>query len=118
MMIGQVQHDLVVFEGPDPILTLANIALDQVDAGRQRRRAVVRRRSQVVEDGDLVPLFEQELRASLADEAGSTGDQHLHSCGLYPTLEWATNWPRDTAVTASSLLLNSPGLSWVPLPLP
>ena len=59
MMVGKVEDDLVVFERLDPILALANVAFDQVDAGGQGGRAVMRRRTQVVEDGDLVPLLEQ-----------------------------------------------------------
>jgi len=77
-----MDHDLVLSEGLDPVLTPADIALDQLHTDRQRWRAIVGRRRQVIEDSDLMPLLEEQLPGALTYEAGAAGDQHLHFCGL------------------------------------
>ena len=82
VVIREVQHDLVLLERLDPVLPLANISLDELHTRRKRRWAVVRRRGEVVEDGDLVPLLHQMLAGALTNEAGPAGDQHLHCWGL------------------------------------
>jgi hypothetical protein len=82
VVVGEMDHDFVFFECSDPILALADVAFDQFDAGGQRRGAVMRGGREIVEDGDLVALFEQQLAGALTNEAGPAGDQHLHWWGL------------------------------------
>jgi hypothetical protein len=82
VVIREVQHDLVLLERLDPILTLADVALDQLHPRRECRWAIVRRRREIVEDRDLVPLLQQKLPGALTNEAGPAGDQHLHCWGL------------------------------------
>jgi hypothetical protein len=82
VVIGEVHHDLVLLQRLDPILPLADVAFHQVHTGRERRRAVVGRGREVVQDRDLVPLLHQVLAGALTNEAGPAGDQHLHCWGL------------------------------------
>ncbi len=82
MVVGEMEHHLVLLQRLDPVLTLADVALDQLHPGRQRRRAIVRGGREIVEDGDLVRLLEQELAGALANETGPAGDQHPHCWGL------------------------------------
>ena len=82
MVVGEVQHDLVVLERFDPIFAFADVAFDQLHPGGQRRRPVMRRRREVVQNGDLVPLLEEQLAGALTNKTGPAGDQHLHCWGL------------------------------------
>jgi hypothetical protein len=118
MVVGEVKDHLVVFEGTDPVLSLPNIALDEVDSGGQGWRAVVGGWRQVVQDRDLVALLEQELRGSLTDEAGSTGDQHLHSPETIPDRNSAPIRAVTAPLRALHGSLTAAGISWVSLPLP
>ncbi len=82
MVIREAHDDLVLLERLHPILALADVPLDQVDARRERRWAIVRRGREIVEDCDLVPLLHRVLPGALTNEAGPAGDQHLHCWGL------------------------------------
>src|SRR2546429_3614648 len=75
MVIREVQDDLVLLQRLDPILTLTDVTLDELHPGRQRGRAIVGGRRQVVEDRDLVPFLEKELAGALANEPGPAGDR-------------------------------------------
>ncbi len=73
-----MEDDLVLLEGPDPVLPFSNVPLDELESGWERGRPIVDRRREVVQDADLVAVLLQQQARALADEAGAAADQHLH----------------------------------------